>query len=119
MTTKIRRAPRHGARSLDARTIQIVVTPSSGHGAAMTTAEQLRAALAERGRKTSLEVFSDLESLQEWAATDDCPFAALVCGDAATRETHDAGSPSPGVVGCPDVGNRRDLAVGSAGTARE
>jgi diacylglycerol kinase (ATP) len=45
----------------------------------MTTAEQLRAALAERGRKTSLEVFSDLESLQEWAATDDCPFAALVC----------------------------------------
>jgi diacylglycerol kinase (ATP) len=45
----------------------------------MTTAEELCAALAERGRKTSLEVFSDLESLQEWAATDDRPFAALVC----------------------------------------
>jgi len=54
----------------------------------MSTALKLRDALAKRRRRTSLEVFEDLESLHRWAQQDNDPFAALVCvGGDGTQST--------------------------------
>jgi len=84
---RISRRRRKGAAST--QPIQIVVTPTSGNGTAMQTALRLRDALVTRGRETSLEVFENLESLNQWAETDGQPFAALVCvgGDGTQSAT--------------------------------
>jgi diacylglycerol kinase (ATP) len=75
-------------RDVKSRPIQIVVTPSSGNGGAIATALRLRDALAARGRRTRLEVFSDLDSLRRWATTDGHAFSALVCvGGDGTQST--------------------------------
>lgn len=88
MKTRIRKKPRNGAPAATALPIQIVVTPGSGNGTAMSTALGLRDALAARGRRTSLEVFDDLDSLHRWAQTDGDAFAALVCvGGDGTQST--------------------------------
>jgi diacylglycerol kinase (ATP) len=89
MKTLIRRKPsRNSARAGAAQPIQIVVTPGSGNGTAMRTAQGLRDALAARRRRTSLEVFDDLDSLHRWAETDGDAFSALVCvGGDGTQST--------------------------------
>lgn len=71
------------------RPIEIVVTPSSGKGQALTTALELRKALTDRGYRTALEVFTELESLTRWSETDDRQFSALVCvgGDGTQSAT--------------------------------
>jgi diacylglycerol kinase (ATP) len=64
--------------------VKIVVTPGSGEGRAMGTAQRLRWALTRRGRVTSIESFSDLDRLTEWARTCTREFDVIVCigGDA-------------------------------------
>jgi diacylglycerol kinase (ATP) len=64
--------------------VKIVVTPGSGEGRAMRTAERLRQALVRRVRATSIESFPDLERLTEWARTCTREFDVIVCigGDA-------------------------------------
>ena len=77
------------SRAARARPIEIVVTPSSGSGRALTTALELRDALNARGYRTAFEVFDDLDSLARWASTDDRHFSALVCvgGDGTQSAT--------------------------------
>ncbi len=89
MKTLIRRtSSRRGAHTATSQPIQIVVTPGSGNGTAMSTAVRLRDALAARRRITSLEVFPDLDSLHGWAQTDGSAFSALVCvGGDGTQST--------------------------------
>jgi diacylglycerol kinase family enzyme len=72
-----------------ARPIEIVVTPSSGSGLAMTTATELRRQLTDRGYRTILQAFTELESLTRWAETDDRQFSALICvgGDGTQSAT--------------------------------
>jgi diacylglycerol kinase (ATP) len=71
------------------RPIEIVVTPTSGNGQAMTTAVELRKELTDRGYRTAFEAFSDLESLTRWAEVDDRQFSALICvgGDGTQSAT--------------------------------
>ena len=94
MKTVIRRSviwrtsTKRGAIANATKPVQIVVTPGSGNGTAMSMALGLRDALTARRWKTSLEVFSDLESLHRWAQTDDGAFSALVCvGGDGTQST--------------------------------
>jgi diacylglycerol kinase (ATP) len=54
----------------------------------MATAVRLREALRARGHDVQLEVFSGLESLRRWAATDATRFSFLICvGGDATQST--------------------------------
>jgi diacylglycerol kinase (ATP) len=64
--------------------VKIVVTPGSGEGRAMGTAQRLRWALTRQGRVTSIESFADLRRLTEWARTCTREFDVIVCigGDA-------------------------------------
>jgi diacylglycerol kinase (ATP) len=75
-----------GARS---RPIQIVVTPGSGHGSAMSTALELRDALSARGYRTRLTVFTDLDSVRRWAEQDPAEYSLLICvgGDGTQSAT--------------------------------
>ena len=84
-----RRVRREGTRVDLTRPIQIVVTPGSGNGSAMSTAVRLRDALGARNVRTSLDVFSDLDSLTRWAEQDSDQFSALVCvgGDGTQSAT--------------------------------
>jgi diacylglycerol kinase (ATP) len=77
------------ARTTDARPIQIIVTPSSGNGQAMSTALELQNSLNARGHPTAFEEFSDLESLTRWAKADDARYSMLVCvgGDGTQSAT--------------------------------
>ncbi len=74
---------------IDAGAVKIVVTPGSGEGRAMGTARRLRRALARRGRAASVESFSDLAGLTEWARTCTREFDVIVCigGDATLSAT--------------------------------
>lgn len=67
-----------GTLAARSRPIQIVATPGSGRGHALTTALRLRDGLRARGREANLTVFSDLGSLRRWAATNGTPFSLLV-----------------------------------------
>ena len=76
------------AKAAAARPIQIVVTPGSGNGQAMATALELRDALTARRYLSSLEVFSDLDSLQQWAKKDGDDFSLVICvGGDGTQST--------------------------------
>lgn len=76
------------ARSARSRPIQIVVTPGSGDGQAMTTARDLREALSARRYRSRLEVFSDLDSLRRWATRESDKFSLLICvGGDGTQST--------------------------------
>jgi diacylglycerol kinase (ATP) len=76
------------ARRDRSRPIQIVVTPGSGNGQAMATALELRDALSARRYLSSLEVFSDLDSLRQWAKSDGTAFSAVICvGGDGTQST--------------------------------
>jgi diacylglycerol kinase family enzyme len=77
------------ARSARSRPIQIVVTPGSGNGRAMSTALELRKALSARRYPSSLEAFSDLDSLRQWATreSDDCSVLICVGGDGTQSTT--------------------------------
>ena len=95
MRTLIRRTPStrtpgtRAARAATAGPIEIVVTPGSGNGRAMSTALQLRDALTARRRRTRLEVFSDLDSLHRWTTeSDGDSFSTLICvGGDGTQST--------------------------------
>jgi diacylglycerol kinase (ATP) len=76
------------ARSAKSGPIQIVVTPGSGNGQAMTTALELRDALTARRYVPRLEVFPDLDSLRRWAKTESDGFSLLICvGGDGTQST--------------------------------
>jgi diacylglycerol kinase (ATP) len=77
------------ARHARSRPIEIVVTPGSGSGRAMSTALELRDALSGRGLLSSLVVFPDLDSLHRWATADGDQFSTLICvgGDATQSAT--------------------------------
>ena len=89
MRTLLRKmSRRRRARAIDPHPVQIVVTPGSGSGYALTTALRLRDALAARRQRTSLEVFADLNALHRWAAAQSGRFSALVCvGGDGTQST--------------------------------
>jgi diacylglycerol kinase (ATP) len=67
-----------------AQRVQIVVTPGSGEGRAMSTARRIRTLVAKRGGAASIRSFADLPSLVAWAHTCRPESSALVCvgGDA-------------------------------------
>jgi diacylglycerol kinase family enzyme len=67
------------SRSARTLPIQIVVTPGSGNGAAMSTALELRDELSARRYGSSLEVFTDLDSLRRWATAPGDQFSLLIC----------------------------------------
>jgi diacylglycerol kinase (ATP) len=71
------------------RPLEIVVTPSSGNGRALRTALELHKALTDRGYRTTLETFTDLDRLTRWSETDDRQFSALICvgGDGTQSAT--------------------------------
>lgn len=77
------------ARVTRPRPIQIVATPGSGHGRALSTALELRSTLSARGHQAELEIFDDLASVTHWAETDDSQYSALVCvgGDGTQSAT--------------------------------
>ena len=89
MKTLIHRMPStRGVRAATSGSIQIVVTPGSGNGSAMSTALRLRDALAARGCRTRLDVFRDLDRLRRWANADRAAFSAVVCvGGDGTQST--------------------------------
>jgi diacylglycerol kinase (ATP) len=64
--------------------VKIVVTPGSGEGRAMATARRLGRALERRAQAASIESFSDLDGLTQWARTCGREFDVIVCigGDA-------------------------------------
>jgi diacylglycerol kinase family enzyme len=68
--------------------IQIVVTPRSGDGRALDTAQALHEGLRARRSASSLNVFADLVSLQRWAATARGATPLLICvGGDSTQST--------------------------------
>ena len=68
--------------------IQIVVTPGSGNGRALPTAQALREGLRARRYPASLKVFADLGGLRRWAATERAPASLLICvGGDSTQST--------------------------------
>jgi diacylglycerol kinase (ATP) len=70
------------------RTVQIVVTPGSGEGRAMTTARALRKLLEGRGATTNIRTYTNLAALARWARTCDADFTHLICvGGDATQST--------------------------------
>jgi diacylglycerol kinase (ATP) len=70
------------------RSIQIVVTPGSGNGRALPTAQALREGLRARRYPASLKVFADLGSLRRWAATERASASLLICvGGDSTQST--------------------------------
>ncbi len=69
-------------------TVQIVATPGSGHGRSLATARRLRDTLQAHGHRSNLEIFSDLETLGQWAAAGRSRFSLLVCvGGDGTLDT--------------------------------
>jgi diacylglycerol kinase (ATP) len=78
MTMRTRRR-RSGPVATGTRLVQIIVTPGSGNGRALTTALQLREGLRTRGHQTRLEALSDLDSLGRWTATADPNLSLLIC----------------------------------------
>jgi len=89
VTTITRAISRTGGRpATDARSIQIVATPSSGHGGGVNTARRLHDALRTRGHGVALEVFSDLTSLRRWAKSARTKFSLLISvGGDGTQST--------------------------------
>ena len=54
----------------------------------MSIATELRSALGARGYRSSLETFSDLDSLRQWATREDDAFSVLICvGGDGTQST--------------------------------
>ena len=72
--------------------VQIVVTPGSGEGLALRTANRLRRRLRALGRDLRVDTFDDLAALVQWAEKCEPDFSHLVCigGDA----TLSAGAPA-------------------------
>jgi diacylglycerol kinase (ATP) len=80
------------------RTVQIIVTPGSGEGRAMTTARRLREILDARGDVTTIRTYGSLDALARWARTCEGDFTHLVCvGGDATQSTAAAAAVRLGV----------------------
>jgi diacylglycerol kinase (ATP) len=64
--------------------VQIVVTPGSGEGRALSTARRIRRALGGQDRDASIQTFADLRALGCWARNCDPDFTHVVAvgGDA-------------------------------------
>ena len=64
--------------------IQIIVTPGSGEGRALSVARHLADLLRERGHATAIRTYRSLGALSRWAETCEADFTHLVCvgGDA-------------------------------------
>jgi diacylglycerol kinase (ATP) len=60
------------------RSIQIVTTPGSGNGGALTAAGLLDEELRARGHEVRVDVFPRLQGLLRWAATDASRFSLLI-----------------------------------------
>ncbi len=58
--------------------VQMVVTPGSGDGHALSTARRLRKALVRRGYQLHIQSFFDLDRLRQWAASCAPTFSYLV-----------------------------------------
>ncbi len=58
--------------------VQIVVTPRSGNGQALSSARRLQGALVRRGYMAHIQSFVDLNHLRHWAATCAPTFSHLV-----------------------------------------
>jgi len=70
------------------RPIQIIVTPGSGDGRALTTAQEVRDGLRARRYAASFHAFRDLRSLQRWAAAQRAGGPLLICvGGDSTQST--------------------------------
>lgn len=69
---------------MTSRSIEIVVTPGSGEGRALSLARRLRRVLRRRGRPAIIRAFDDLPALLHWADTCEPDFSHVVCvgGDA-------------------------------------
>jgi diacylglycerol kinase (ATP) len=76
------------ARFWRPRPIRIIVTPGSGDGRALATAEEIREGLRARHYPATLDAFADLSSLQRWAATERGAMPLLICvGGDSTQST--------------------------------
>jgi diacylglycerol kinase (ATP) len=66
------------------RPVEIVVTPGSGEGRALSLARRLCRLLRRRGRPATIRAFDDLAGLLQWTATCVADFSHVVCvgGDA-------------------------------------
>jgi diacylglycerol kinase (ATP) len=70
------------------RRVQIIVTPGSGEGRAMSTARGLARALERLGDTVSVRRYTRLDALAQWATTCEADFTHLVCvGGDATQST--------------------------------
>src|SRR5262249_10830281 len=59
--------------------VQLIVTPGSGEGRALGTAQGIERALARVGYTAGIQTFDDLESLLHWADNCQSSFSHLVC----------------------------------------
>jgi diacylglycerol kinase (ATP) len=66
------------------RRVQIIVTPGSGEGRAVSTARDLARRLGRRGDGVAIRRYTNLDALVRWAKTCEADFTHLVCvgGDA-------------------------------------
>jgi diacylglycerol kinase (ATP) len=71
------------------RSVQIVVTPGSGNGQALDTAQRVQRSIQARGWTSRLDRFEDLGSLGRWSGSCGRSFTHLVCvgGDATMSAT--------------------------------
>jgi diacylglycerol kinase family enzyme len=70
------------------RPIQIIVTPGSGDGHALSTAEAVRDRLHARRYPATLKAFEDLNSLERWASVEHGDPSLLICvGGDSTQST--------------------------------
>jgi diacylglycerol kinase (ATP) len=72
--------------------VQIIVTPGSGDGHAVDTAQRLQQALATGGWKADISTFATLGSLVRWARTCDAGFSHLVCVGGDSTQSVAAGA---------------------------
>lgn len=73
------RAPRDGVERDAGTRVQIIVTPGSGEGRALSTARMVHRALSAAGYGTALQTFDDMDRLLRWAEACEPSFAHLVC----------------------------------------
>ena len=67
--------------------VQIIATPASGEGRALSTARNVQRALAAAGYGADLQTFNDLESLVRWTEVCDGGFSHLLCVGGDTTQS--------------------------------
>jgi diacylglycerol kinase (ATP) len=74
----VRATGQGAARAAGAR-LQIVVTPGSGEGRALSTAGNVQRALSAAGYSADVQTFNDLDHLVRWSRICDASFSHLLC----------------------------------------